>query len=196
MEIIFSDSVTYDKIIQELMTIRLIEPDKFIDNQEFPTENPSGYDSFNFKRLQQNLYKFEYRASENLKFLVYEKKIKLEYYENKPPHSRLIFTENLQEILNSLECLNSIELGRVDKSSWFCINWLPIKSSKVQLASTSFLTYYGFCFSDVEMFYSGSKSNLFLEIPVIGILPVKFDESFWLKKISKNKGKNYFINYS
>ncbi len=167
-----------------------MEPDKFLDNQEFPPENYSGSDSYNLKRVRENLYKFEYIASENLKFLVYEKKIKLEYYETKPPHSRVIFTDMIDEILNSLDCLNTIDLGKVDKSSWFCINWLPFKSTKVQLALTSFLTYYGFCFSDVEMFYSDPRNNHFLEIPVIGILPVKFDESFWLKKISKSKCKN------
>jgi hypothetical protein len=35
------------------------------------------------------------------------------------------------------------------------------------------------------MFYRGY--NNYLEIPIIGILPVKFEDTTWLSKISKSK---------
>ena len=195
MEIIFSDSLTFDKILSELSALRDTEPGKFFDNKDFsPSETFNPYENYNFNR-QVNKIKFEYASDENLKFSVYEKKIKLEYYETKPPHSRVIFTEQIEEIFSSLECLSVIELCKLDKASWFCINWSPFKSSRPQFASTSFLTYYGFCYSDVEMFYTGTK-NLFLEIPVIGILPVKFDESRWLRKITKGKKSVKLVTFA
>ena len=39
------------------------------------------------------------------------------------------------------------------------------------------------------MFYTGY--NNYMEIPIVGILPVKFDDNTWLGKISKSK---LFIN--
>ena len=48
--------------------------------------------------------------------------------------------------------------------------------------TTSFITYYQFKFSEESL----SKQSLYGEIPVIGILPIKFLHKYYLERISKN----------
>ena len=54
--------------------------------------------------------------------------------------------------------------------------------------TTSFISYYQFKFSEESL----NKQSLYGEIPIIGILPIKFIHKYFLERISKNYiGKVY-----
>ena len=52
---------------------------------------------------------------------------------------------------------------------------------------TSFLTYYQFCYTNSYNILANYKD--FLEIPIIGILPLKLEDNIWLTRIIKGKIK-------
>lgn len=169
MEIFISDSQACEKLIKELKLLRLdkYEEGRFYDNDLSKSSN------------------FEYHMNENIKIICYDEKIKIEFYETKPPHGRFILSNQLEQIFSKFNAFDSIEISKIEKCSWFCVLWSPFKSAKSQFSNTSFLVYYQFSYTDSEIFYQGY--NNYLEIPIIGILPVKFDDNLWLSKISKSK---------
>ncbi len=88
--------------------------------------------------------------------------------------------------------LCDLKLNDMSSSAWWSALWIPNKTNKAQLASTSFLVYYQFKYSDNDDFFSKIYGK-YKDIPIIGILPIKFDENIWLNII--NKGK-IIINFS
>lgn len=139
-----------------------------------------------YKNDSENKVVYEYVVTECFNFTNFSnEKIKLEFNENKPPHSRLILSDQLEFIANKFPSIKKIEISKLDKNSWFSILWTPFKCTKPHFYNTSFLSYYQFNQSESDN-YLRDFTN-YCEIPIIGILPIKFDENIWLKKISKSK---------
>lgn len=149
-----------------------------------------------YKNEAENKIVLEYIITENFSFINYSnEKIKFEYNENKPPHLRLILSDQLDLILNQFPTLKKIEISKLDKNSWFSVLWTPFKCSKQQFYNTSFLSYYQFSQNETDTFLRDFTQ--YSEVPIIGILPIKFDENLWLKNISKCKKnfcKNFLVN--
>jgi hypothetical protein len=171
MELSISDPELCKKIVNKLNELRASpkDGDVFID---YPN---------NKKTDQTN---FEYRYMDNISILYIDEQIKIEFYENKPPHSRYIFSDQINIILSRLKTLAEVIIHNIDRTSWFCILWTPVKSTKAQFMNTSFLVYYQFEMNNT--YFEETFSN-HAEIPLIGILPIKFEDSMWLSKISKGK---------
>lgn len=179
MEIFLTDTMTYDKISKELIEKRnSSEAYKFYD---YSTNHMN--QSNNDNNYRKDTLMFEYNVTENLKILIFDKKIKLEFYENRPPHSRVILSSQLEEIFSCLKTFDLIDLNKIDKSSWFSVLWSPVRSNKSHFNSTTFLSYYQFGYTDLDLYYRGF--NDFMEIPIVGILPIKLDDNVWLNKITK-----------
>ncbi len=139
-----------------------------------------------YKNESENKVVYEYVITESFTFTNFSnEKIKLEFHENKAPHSRLILSDQLEYIVSKFPSIRKIEISKSDKNSWFSILWTPFKCSKPQFYNTSFLSYYQFNQSESDN-YLRDFTN-YCEIPIIGILPIKFDENLWLKKIAKSK---------
>jgi hypothetical protein len=113
--------------------------------------------------------------------------IKLEFYETRPPHSRHIFIKQIENILNCSEFLSSskVILNKITNSSFFSILWTPFKCHKNIGLNTSFLVYYQFNLG-TQYINEKMKQPLFTEIPIIGILPIKFENKLFLSKINKS----------
>lgn len=174
MEIFITDTITCESIISELNILRTN-----------PEEESKFFEYVDETQNQKNQKKFEYNAGENLKILCQENKVKIEYYETKPPHFRYILSEQLDNIFSKLNAFSSIDISKIVKTSWFCILWTPFKSPKINFSNTSFLVYYQFSYSENELSFRGY--NNYSEFPVVGILPLKFEEQLWLQRISKSK---------
>ena len=135
---------------------------------------------------------YEYLITENLSFTNYSnEKIKIDYHETKPPHMRPILTDQFEFILQKMPSLKKIEISKIEKNSWFSILWTPFKCSKQLFYNTSFLSYYKFSQNETENYMSEFVNHN--EVPIIGVLPTKFDENVWLKKISKSKINFYLL---
>jgi hypothetical protein len=67
--------------------------------------------------------------------------------------------------------------------------WTPFKSNKQFFSNTSFLTYYQFDMGEYSNYTEQSvmSHHGFYEVPIVGILPIKFDENIWLRKFRKSK---------
>jgi len=155
-----------------------------IDEAEALFKNGSVEKNELYKNEIENKIIYEYVITENLTFTNYSnEKIKLEFNENKAPHSRLILSDQFEYIANKFPSIKKIEISKLDKNSWFSILWTPFKCAKPQFYNTSFLSYYQFNQSESES-YLRDFTN-YCEIPIIGVLPIKFDENIWLRKISK-----------
>lgn len=143
-----------------------------------------------FKSEAENMFTHEYSFEEN-SIHIYnysDEKLKIEFYENKPPHLRLILSDQMDLLFKKLNSIFNLKVSKLLKHSWFSVLWTPLKVSKQQLNATSFLVYYNFNQEDYNNFYSEYEN--YNEIPLIGILPIKLDEKLWLKKISKCKNLN------
>lgn len=117
--------------------------------------------------------------------------LKIEYYESKPPHQRGLITEVIDYLLNILELTDLLVMKYIDSKSWFCFSWIPIHSTQSEFNNSSFLVYYQFASDEKDLYNRGY--NGYYEIPIIGILPIKFNEELWLRKIKKvNLGSLYY----
>jgi hypothetical protein len=128
-----------------------------------------------------------------MKLLIGQDSIKIEFFENRPPHSRQIFISQIEQIINSFEVLRNITLNKIGNQSWFTVLFTPFKCSKSILMNSSFLVYYQFNLD--EMALENNNSD-FTEVPIIGILPIKFENKVFLQLINKNTQMNVNINYN
>lgn len=126
-----------------------------------------------------------YAIDDNLKVSFINDKliIKIEYYETKPPHNRMLIPDLMEKIQELLSIDSSIIMSNIDKSSWFCFSWIPLHATNQEFINTSFLVYYQFA-SELNDLCDRGYNNYY-EIPLIGILPIKIDENLWLKKIRR-----------
>ena len=116
----------------------------------------------------------------------------IEYYETKLHHQRKIISQQVNDILNVLNISDIVLIKHIDKKSWFCLKWMPIHSSCKEFSVTSFLVYYQFGNCN-DMTVCNKRYNEYYEISIIGILPIKFSEELWLRKIKKvNFGSLYY----
>lgn len=128
---------------------------------------------------------FSYSIDENLKvsFINDKQIIKVEYYETKPPHNRMLIPDLMEKIQTAISIDSSITMNNIEKSSWFCFSWIPLHSTKQEFINTSFLVYYQFASELNDLCDRGYDH--YYEIPLIGILPIKIDENLWLRKIRR-----------
>lgn len=130
---------------------------------------------------------FDYLPSLHITLLNFTTLI-IEYYENKPPHCRELFIKQIYKIISVFPILNEILLNQLECNSWFSINWTPSKSQNQNTLQTSFITYYQFKYSEESL----AKQTKYVEIPIIGILPIKCATKFYLERISVNQvSKSY-----
>ena len=116
-------------------------------------------------------------------------KISIEYSENKPPHLRKSFYQQIKDILTILS-LNNITINNIIGKSYFSIRYTPINCRNKNNIQTSFINYYKFKINEERITYS----NKYIDIPTIGILPLKFNHKFFLEKINKDNINNNNIS--
>ena len=115
-------------------------------------------------------------------------KLSIEYNENKPPHLRKSFYQQIKEISNILS-LNNISINNIVGKSYFSIRFTPINCRNKNNIQTSFINYYRFKINEERITYT----NKFIDIPIIGMLPLYFNHKFFLETINKdfiNNGNN------
>ena len=123
----------------------------------------------------------------------YNDELKLEYFETKPIHIRPLFIDITNTILSLFDSLQNVTLEDLNiNSSFFSILWSPVKSSNSKFLS-QMLVFYQFNYKN-ENFANVYDYNFLetIEFPIIGILPIKFDEKIWLNKINNCKYFRYF----
>ena len=112
-------------------------------------------------------------------------KMTIEYSENKPPHLRKSFYQQIREISNLLS-LNNISINNIIGKSYFSIRYTPINCRNKNNIQTSFINYYRFKINEERI----THNNKYIDIPVIGMLPLKFNQKFFLEKINKDYHNN------
>jgi len=158
--------------LQHLLVEQLCKRENLTDN-----ENNTNKIDFDLK--------VEYRIGDNFVLSCYDSKIKIQFYENKPNHSRNLLYDQIETFFNQFPILNDLKLNDVSNTSWWSVLWSVSKAGKSQMANTSFLSYYQFKYSEVDDFFT-KFYNKFVEIPLIGILPIKMDDSVWLTLLNKS----------
>jgi hypothetical protein len=172
MELYISDIDVCEKMLKELNQIR--------------GENPGDIRFFDYPDNKEGSSSFEFLYKDNIRIIYLDKKFKVEFYETKPPHSRYILTEQLDIAMSSLAVFSELTLDDIDKTSWFSVLWSPVKSTtKQQFMNTTFLVYYQFEYTEDSSYYRDQFNN-YEEIPIVGILPIKFEDGLWLTRISKS----------
>lgn len=179
--------ITLDELITTMYTATLSSIDITFTNKEVTSDVIE--DLIRLKKCSPDIRKQShgdsteiYLTDINLKLIVKNKfnSLTLEFYENRPPHSRQILIKQIEQLLSILDKVKKLQLTSIERSSWFSILWTPFKSSKGVFNNTSFLSYYQFNIKHED----NSKFN---EVSLIGILPIKFDRSIFLTKILKEK---------
>ena len=107
-------------------------------------------------------------------------KISIEFKENKPPHLRKNFYHQMKEIINILN-INNISINNIIGASYFSIRYTPYNCRNKNNIQTSFVNYYQFKLNEERKIFS----NKYIDIPLVGILPLKFNHIFFLEKINK-----------
>ena len=109
-------------------------------------------------------------------------KIYISFYENKPWHSRLIFIQQINEIMKIIPILKEISIEEIDiDESYYSILYYPTKANKPYMTFTSFLVFYKFKKEDDK-----NNNEKYEKNSLMGILPIKFDTKLFLTKISNN----------
>ena len=112
-------------------------------------------------------------------------KLTIEYYENRPQFLRKHFHEQIKDILKQLQ-INDLALNNISGKSYFSILYSPLNQRNKNNIQTSFITYYQFKYNE-----SNHKNiGKYIELPIIGILPIKLVVKFFLEKISKEHHNN------
>lgn len=180
MEILISDIYTCNFIREELLKLRMEKSEENKFYEYLFQENKENFGQNN----AYNKISFEYNVNDNLKIICLSSDVKIEFYETKPPHSRFILSEQLENIFYKLKFLNSIDLSKIEKCSWFSVLWSPFKSNQQLFSNTSFITYYQFDMGEYDYYMTSHQG--YYEVPIVGILPIKLDENIWLRKFRKS----------
>jgi hypothetical protein len=133
--------------------------------------------------LQKNVNKvLEIFFNENCRLRYFKGKLVIEFDQHKPTYSRQIFSEQINGLFSSIPGLDEILIPKINEKSWFSIMWTVSKSSNVKFVNTSFLAFYQFQLVDIPII-NLQQNYQFLEIPIIGILPINLEEAVWLTRI-------------
>ena len=112
-------------------------------------------------------------------------KLTIEFNENKPPHLRNNFYHQIKDIMNIL-LINNISINNILGKSYFSIRYTPYNCRSKYNIQTSFVNYYQFKINEERKIFS----NKYIDIPLVGILPLKFNHKFFLEKINKEYYNN------
>ena len=112
-------------------------------------------------------------------------KLNIEYLENKPPHLRPNFYHQIKGILNLLS-IKDIEINKILGTSHFSIRYTPYNCRNKNYIQTSFVNYYQFKLNEERNVFG----NKYIDIPLIGMLPLAFNHKFFLEKINKENYNN------
>jgi hypothetical protein len=116
-------------------------------------------------------------------------KLTIEFNENKPPHLRNNFYHQIKDIMNIL-LINNISINNILGKSYFSIRYTPYNCRSKYNIQTSFVNYYQFKINEERKIFS----NKYIDIPLVGILPLKFNHKFFLEKINKEYYNNNSSN--
>ena len=116
-------------------------------------------------------------------------KLTIEFNENKPPHLRNNFYHQIKAIMNIL-LINNISINNILGKSYFSIRYTPYNCRSKYNIQTSFVNYYQFKINEERKIFS----NKYIDIPLVGILPLKFNHKFFLEKINKEYYNNNSSN--
>ena len=116
-------------------------------------------------------------------------KLTIEFNENKPPHLRNNFYHQIKDIMDIL-LINNISINNILGKSYFSIRYTPYNCRSKYNIQTSFVNYYQFKINEERKIFS----NKYIDIPLVGILPLKFNHKFFLEKINKEYYNNNSSN--
>jgi hypothetical protein len=194
LEITFTNKDIIINIIDYLISIKKCSSQiksKIEENYNYPKEpliNMNNINNINNIINKNNNYIEFYPVDKNtcLKIILRGySKISIEYCENKPPHLRKSFYQQMKEIINILS-LNNISINNIVGKSYFSIRYTPINCRNKNNIQTSFINYYRFKINEERITYT----NKYIDIPIIGMLPLKFNHKFFLEKINKDYMNN------
>ena len=191
LEISFSNRDIIINIIDYLISIKKCSPQiksKIEENYNYSKEQIINMNNINNIINKNNNYMEFYPLDKNNSFKIVLRgfsKISIEYYENKPPHLRKSFYQQIKEIINILS-LNNISINNIVGKSYFSIRYTPINCRNKNNIQTSFINYYRFKINEERITYT----NKFIDIPIIGMLPLKFNHKFFLETINKDYMNN------
>ena len=112
-------------------------------------------------------------------------KLTIEYFENRPQFFRKHFHEQIKDILKHLQ-IDDLSLNNISGKSYFSILFSPLNQRNKNNIQTSFITYYQFKYSESNHINLGK----YIELPIIGILPIKLVPKFFLEQINKEHHNN------
>jgi len=168
MELIINDPSSVREILNFLQKENYAKMNNLISNNE------------SFELSENENYNIQYIAKENT--------VIIEFFENKPTFCRPILIDEITSLFERLPVLKEVFTSNLKSNSWFSLMWTPSKSSSSKVSNTSFLVYYQLNLTE----FINKSNSPFSEIPIIGILPIKMEETIWLNKInSQNFGFNY-----
>lgn len=191
LEISFSNRDIIISIIDYLISIKKCSAQiktKIEENYNYSKEQIINMNNINSIINKNNNYMEFYPIDKNnsLKIILRGfSKISIEYNENKPPHLRKSFYQQIKEITNILS-LNNISINNIVGKSYFSIRYTPINCRNKNNIQTSFINYYRFKINEERITYT----NKYIDIPIIGMLPLKFNHKFFLETINKDYMKN------
>ena len=188
LEITFTNKDIILNIIDFLISIKKCSPiikSKIEENYNYSKEQIINMSNIN--NIINNYIEF-YPVEKNTSLKIVLRgfsKLSIEYCENKPPHLRKSFYQQIKDISNVLS-LNNISINNIVRKSYFSIRYTPINCRNKNHIQTSFINYYKFKINEERIGYK----NKYIDIPIIGMLPLKFNQKFFLEKINKE----YTIN--
>ena len=191
LEITFNNRDIIMNIIDYLISIKKCSTQiksKIEENYNFSKDHDQIININNLNNIINNYMEF-YPVDKNNSLKIVLRgfsKLSIEYNENKPPHLRKSFYQQIKEILNILS-LNNISINNIVGKSYFSIRFTPINCRNKNNIQTSFINYYRFKINEERITYT----NKFIDIPIIGMLPLYFNHKFFLETINKD-----FINNS
>ena len=183
LEISFNDKEIILKIIDYLISLNKCSnqlkakiEENFINLKESNNSiNTNNYIEFFINEKNQGL---------KLTLIGYSK-LNIKYLENKPPHLRQNFYHQIKGILELLTIKN-IEINKILGTSHFSIRYTPYNCRNKNYIQTSFVNYYQFQLNEERNLFG----NKYVNIPLIGMLPLTFNHKFFLEKINKENYNN------